>query len=60
MKVKFCCDNGANIHSQRSETIDIEKYFGITDEEWLEMTEDQKYKVVEEWAMQLFNFWYEE
>jgi hypothetical protein len=33
MKVKFCCDNGANIHSQLTETIDTEKYFDMNDEQ---------------------------
>jgi hypothetical protein len=40
MRVKFCCDNGANIHSVRKDTFDTERDFGITDEEWQEMSEE--------------------
>ncbi len=60
MKVKFFCDNGANIHSELKETIDIESYFGFTDDDWNAMSEDEKYKLVEGWAMEKFSFWFEE
>jgi hypothetical protein len=60
MRVKFCCDNGANIHSVRKDTFDTERDFGITDEEWQEMSEEEKYKMVEEWANERINIWFEE
>lgn len=50
MKVKFYCDSGANIHSCREEVIDLEDECGITDEEWNDMDDDEKQKVVMEWA----------
>ena len=34
MKVKFCCNSGANIHSCREEVIDLDEDLGISDEEW--------------------------
>lgn len=49
MKVTFVCDSGATIHSSRKETIDLEKC-GLTEEEWVGMSKDEKYKLVEEWA----------
>ena len=49
MKVKFVCDSGANIHSARTEVVDTEDY-GYTDEKWLELSEEQKQEIVEEWA----------
>ena len=60
MKVTFYCDNGANIHSTRKETFDISKHLLISDEEWLALTEEEKFKVVEEWAMERLNIWFEE
>lgn len=60
MKVKFCCDNGANIDSVRKETFDTQKHFGLTDEDWQEMSEDEKLKMVEDWMWERLNFWFEE
>ena len=50
MKVRFVCDSGANIHSARKEVVDTED-LGITDEERLELSEDDKYEMVSEWAL---------
>lgn len=60
MKIKFCSDNGANIHSQRTDTFDLEKNLGITKEEWNEMTDTEKDEVVYQWAMENFSYWWEE
>lgn len=60
MKITFCHDNNANIHSKKKEVFDLQKDFNMTDAEWLAMSEDDRNKMVEEWAMQDFNFWYEE
>jgi len=59
MKVRFYCDSGANIHSERSEIIDIEAY-GYTDKEWNSMTEEEKIKEVELWAWDFLAIGYEE
>lgn len=60
MKVKFYCDNGANIHSERTEIFDVETQLGYTLEEWCEFDEDTKYEIVHEWAVQHFSYGYEE
>jgi hypothetical protein len=57
MKVTFCCDNGANIHSKRKEKFDTEKDLGFTDEEWNEMTDEEKYEIVKDWAFEKFDYW---
>ena len=59
MKVKFVCDSGANIHSARTEVIDTEDY-GYTDEEWLELSEEQKQEIVEEWANERLQVFFDE
>ena len=50
MKINVWCDSGANIHSARTATLDLDEYFGISDSEWKEMSDDDRYAVVEEWA----------
>jgi hypothetical protein len=47
--VKFWCDSGANIHSQRSE-IQTWDELGMTEEEFNALTEDERYEMAEEWA----------
>ena len=59
MKVKFVCDSGANIHSARTEVVDTEDY-GYTDEEWLELSEEQKQEIVEEWANERLQVYFDE
>ncbi len=60
MKVKFWCDNGANRASVKHEIIDIMDEYGITDEMWGEMGEDEKEELAEEWALQHLGFGTEE
>lgn len=65
MIVHFKLDNGANIHSCKTVTYDLSKAqdikaFGYTKEQWLELTEDEKNKQVEEWANNYISYWYEE
>lgn len=50
MKVTFYCNSGANIHSCREEEMDTVEDLGLDEGEWEKMSEDQKYKVAEEWA----------
>ena len=59
MKVKFVCDSGANIHSARTEVVDTEDY-GYTDKEWLELSEEQKQEIVEEWANERLQVYFDE
>jgi hypothetical protein len=49
-KVTFYLDNGANIHSCRKKKIDTVKDLHMEEGEWEAMTDDEKYKIVDEWA----------
>lgn len=60
MKVKFCCNSGANIHSCRDEIIDLEKDLGISDNEWRKMDEDQRFGIINEWAQERLEIYYVE
>ena len=57
MKITFYCDNGA--HSKRKDTFTLED-LGYTVEDWTEMTEENKLEVVKDWAMERFDYWFEE
>lgn len=59
MKVRFCCDNGANIHSKRTEDFDVEEDLNMTLEEWDQMPEEEKDKMVQEWAYERMDIWIE-
>lgn len=59
MKVRFFCNSGANIHSTRQEVVDLEK-LGISDTDWRDMSEEEKYKVAEEWAWEKLEIGFEE
>ncbi len=60
MKVQFWCDNGANIHSKRYDIFDVEKDLSIAEEEWATLTEDEKYEIVKEWALEWFDYGWKE
>lgn len=60
MKIKVMCDSGANIHSCRTEIIDVEKDWGITDEDWNSFTDEEKFNLVKEWAEQRLSIDWEE
>lgn len=49
MKVRFCVDSGANIHSSNCQIIDTED-FGFSDESWNILSEKEKEKVLYDWA----------
>ena len=59
MKVEFWCNNGANIHSKRTETFDMGGW-GISDEEWREMSDDEKYEMVKEWMYERLDYGWKE
>lgn len=50
MKIKVWCDSGANIHSCREDIIDLAKDWNISDEEWKQMSEEEKQNEVDNWA----------
>jgi hypothetical protein len=60
MRVRFWCDSGANIHSIRSETLDIQKDLGFTPEEWKAMSDKEKFEEAEIWAWDRLDMGYEE
>jgi hypothetical protein len=49
MKIRVWCNSGANIHSKHEEVIDLADW-GLSDEEWEVMPEEEKFKFAEEWA----------
>ena len=60
MKIIVHCDSGANIHSRKEDTIDLEKDWSISDEEWKAMTEDEKFEQVMDWANNHLDIGWEE
>lgn len=60
MKVKFCVDSSANIHSCKTEIIDLEKCYDIDAKEWAKMSEDDKHELLKEWANEHIQMWIEE
>lgn len=58
-KVIFYCNSGANIHSCRKSTIDTVKDLNLADGEWEEMTEDQRFEIVKEWANDKLEIYWE-
>ena len=59
-KVKFRCDSGANISSERWEIVDTVKDWGMKEGEWEEMSEEEKFKIAEEWANERLEIGFEE
>lgn len=54
-KLKFCINSGANIHSTKEREVDMRMELGCeTDDEarktWKNMDEDERNKLIEEWA----------
>lgn len=50
MKLKFYCDSGTNIHSNKQEIVDTED-LGLDDGEWETMDDDDKAEIVNNWAV---------
>jgi hypothetical protein len=59
MKITFHCDNGANIHSEYKEEINLSEV-GLSEAEWCALNDDEKYAVVREWALERYEYWYRE
>lgn len=61
MKIKFWCDaNSGTGKGQRTETFDTQKDFGLTDKEWLDLSEYDKYGYVSRWVDQVVSYGWEE
>lgn len=59
MKIKVWCDSGANAFSCREVIIET-KEFGISDEQWKAMPEDEKLNFVEDIAFERFDWGFKE
>jgi hypothetical protein len=59
MKVRFYCDSGANIHSCRDEIVDLNSW-NISDEEWKNMSDDEKEQLAVDWANESLEIGYQE
>lgn len=54
------CDNGANIHSKRTDSFDTNDDLGLDDGEWEEISDAAKAEIVRDWAMERFDYgWHE-
>jgi hypothetical protein len=60
VKVKFCNNNNANIHSKVTEVFDTKKDFDLNDEEWKALSDEEKDTFLKEWAYENFDMWIEE
>jgi len=60
MRVKFCCNSGANIKSCREAVLDTVKDLGMEEGEWEGLSDDEKYAVVDSWANDRLEIYYEE
>lgn len=58
MKIRVWCSIG--LVGDREQTIDPLEYWGITDEEWLDMPEEERKDLVEEWASNYIEYGYTE
>jgi len=60
MKIKFVCDNHANIHSAREEIFDVKKHLNISPAKWRKMSDEEKQEMVNEWAYDYLSIYWEE
>ncbi len=61
MKVKFWCDtNSGTGKGQNTQVFDLEKDFGLTVEEWNDLSEFHKEEYVEHWVHQTISYGWEE
>lgn len=59
MKIKIWCDSGANIYSKWENEYDLE-VFSITENEWNEMSEEEREDFVREIAFERLDWGYQE
>ena len=58
--VEFNCNSGANIHSCRTKKIDTVKDLGLDEGEWEAMDEKDRNGIVEDWAWERLEIYYNE
>lgn len=59
MKLRIYCDSGANIHSKWEDVYDLED-LGMTEEEWKEMSEQDREALVKPIALDRLDWGWEE
>jgi hypothetical protein len=57
-KIRFWCDSGANIHSMRKGTTTLDE-LGLTEAEWLAMTDDERDELMRDIACERLDWGYE-
>jgi hypothetical protein len=57
--VKFHCNSGANIDSCRTATLDTVKDLGLEEGEFESMSENDQYEIVQEWANDRLEIYWE-
>ena len=60
MKLEIWCDSGANIHSCRTVIVDSLKEFGLDDDDWNDLPEEEKEECVKEIALERFEWGFRE
>lgn len=59
-KVTFYCNSGAEEGDTRIEELDTVEDLGLEEGEWEEMSEEERYFIVDEWANERLEIWYED
>jgi len=59
VEVIFCVDIGF-VNSTRRETFDSEEDFGLTEEEWKNLSVKDKDELIVDWSSNYVNLWIEE
>ena len=61
MKIRFCCNSGANVHScNKSKWMDTVKDLGLEEGEWENMSDEERWGMANEWANNYLEIYYEE
>lgn len=59
MKIRFGCNSGANIHSERYEVFELSD-LGYTEDEWKNLSDEGKQSLVNEWAWERLEIYFQE
>ena len=59
MKIRVYCDSGANIHSRMEQIVGLDE-LGITEEEWMDMSDAEKEKIIKPIAFERLDWGWED
>lgn len=48
MQIKICCDNGANVHSERCQEVESEEL----SDTWEQLSQDEQYELARKWVLE--------